>query len=195
MGVQYLSVNISVCDSLVFHPLGRSRWDSGLYTRDPAGRRKRLSWTAGSTCEYRLNDSKHQLSLRLGCALIPLFLGDFQGSPGLPGLQGPVGPPGFTGPPVSLGAGSLSLRLSFREQPCWGVKAHKAEWTLWPGWGGAWGRVDTMYMYGWVPLLSTGNSHNVAHQPCSKIKSKAGQENFTQWWALSIRIQEWISIF
>ena len=25
MGVQYLSINISVCDSLVFHPLGRSR--------------------------------------------------------------------------------------------------------------------------------------------------------------------------
>ena len=40
--------------------------------------------------------------------------------------------------------------------------------------GGAWGRVVTCIMYGWVPLLSTWSCHNI---PQYKIKSSKTKQN------------------
>ena len=42
-------------------------------------------------------------------------------------------------------------------------------------WEGSLGENGYMYMYGWIPLLSTWNSHNTANQLYSNIKLKV-------WW-------------
>ena len=65
----------------------------------------------------------------------------------------------------------LNLKIQFKK----GLNIHGTLLNvMWqPAWEGAWEENGYMYMYGWVPLLSTWNYYNIVNQLYSNIKFKS----------------------